>query len=338
MYRSCIFCSAALGSNDAIERFPVGKTLAFDGAKGRLWAVCPRCSRWNLAPIGERWEAVEDAERLFRDTRLRAQSENVGLAKLRSGTRLIRVGEALPGELALWRYGKALVDRRRAAITLSVGAAALVGASVAFGSAGGVLILLKSLAYHAVNSRLDEKRTIHRVSVGAARNVAIDRRYLRTASLAPAEEGGLAVYFPDVTAKAGHTPSGRILWTRYSALITGSDALAVLRRGTPALNGLGAGRSRVQSALDLVAAHGTEGYLSRLANQREPLVNHGVGRAERQARTLAVEMALHERDERRAMEGELAALEAMWREAEMIANIADQLPDLPRPDPPRLRA
>ncbi|HEX5870207.1 MAG TPA: hypothetical protein VFY65_07325, partial [Longimicrobium sp.] len=90
MYRNCIFCSSALGSNDSIERFPVGKSLAFDAEKGRLWAVCDRCARWNLAPIEERWEAIEDAERLFRDTRLRAQRENIGLAKLRDGTRLIR--------------------------------------------------------------------------------------------------------------------------------------------------------------------------------------------------------------------------------------------------------
>jgi hypothetical protein len=113
MYRSCIFCSAPLGSNESIERFPVGRSLAFDGAKGRLWAVCPKCARWNLAPIEERWEAIEDAERLFRDTRTQVQSENIGLAKLRDGTRLVRVGQALAGELAAWRYGESLVQRRR---------------------------------------------------------------------------------------------------------------------------------------------------------------------------------------------------------------------------------
>ena len=102
MYRSCIFCSAPLGSNESIERFPVGRRLAFDAEKGRLWAVCGRCARWNLAPIEERWEAIEDAERLFRDTRLRVQSENVGLARLPDGTTLVRVGEALP---ASWRRG-----------------------------------------------------------------------------------------------------------------------------------------------------------------------------------------------------------------------------------------
>lgn len=40
---------------------------------------------------------------------------------------------------------------------------------------------------------------------------------------------------------------------------------------------------------------------------------------------LALEMAVHEESERRAMEGELAALESAWREAEEIARIADAL-------------
>ena len=40
---------------------------------------------------------------------------------------------------------------------------------------------------------------------------------------------------------------------------------------------------------------------------------------------LALEMAAHEESERRAFEGELAALEAAWREAEEVAAIADRL-------------
>jgi hypothetical protein len=42
-------------------------------------------------------------------------------------------------------------------------------------------------------------------------------------------------------------------------------------------------------------------------------------------RRLAFEMALHEEQERRALEGELLALERAWREAEEIAQIADNL-------------
>ena len=40
---------------------------------------------------------------------------------------------------------------------------------------------------------------------------------------------------------------------------------------------------------------------------------------------LALEMSLHEEDERRALEGELAELEDRWREAEEIAAIADDM-------------
>ena len=40
---------------------------------------------------------------------------------------------------------------------------------------------------------------------------------------------------------------------------------------------------------------------------------------------LAMEMAAHEDIERRAMEGELAILEAAWKQAEEIASIADNL-------------
>jgi hypothetical protein len=43
------------------------------------------------------------------------------------------------------------------------------------------------------------------------------------------------------------------------------------------------------------------------------------------AARLALEMASHEESERRAMQGELALLEAAWRQAEEIAKIADNL-------------
>ena len=79
MYRTCIFCPADLGTNQALEAFPVGRSVAFDAHRGRLWAVCGKCGRWNLAPLEERWEAVEDAERAFRDDLvIGAQHERLG--------------------------------------------------------------------------------------------------------------------------------------------------------------------------------------------------------------------------------------------------------------------
>ena len=85
MYSTCIFCKRPLGTNEAIETFPVGRRLAFDPEKGRLWVVCRKCERWNLTPLEERWEAFEECERLFRDTRLRVSTDNVGLARLKEG-------------------------------------------------------------------------------------------------------------------------------------------------------------------------------------------------------------------------------------------------------------
>ena len=50
---------------------------------------------------------------------------------------------------------------------------------------------------------------------------------------------------------------------------------------------------------------------------------------------LALEMAANEDAERRALEGELASLEAAWRGAEEIAVIADHLfQDAPAPSRP----
>ncbi len=48
---------------------------------------------------------------------------------------------------------------------------------------------------------------------------------------------------------------------------------------------------------------------------------------------LALEMALHDEQERRPLGGEL---EAPWRQAEEIAGIAHRLPDLSAPELPRV--
>ena len=52
-----MFCKTPLGSNVVVEAFPVGRRLAFDPAKGRLWVVCRSCERWNLTSLEERDDA-----------------------------------------------------------------------------------------------------------------------------------------------------------------------------------------------------------------------------------------------------------------------------------------
>ena len=103
MYNTCTFCYAPLGHNEVLETFTVSRRVAFDPAKGCVWAVCPDCARWNLVPIEERWEVVEECERRFRKTSLRYSSGSIGLAWLGGNAELIRVGPALRPEIAAWR-------------------------------------------------------------------------------------------------------------------------------------------------------------------------------------------------------------------------------------------
>lgn len=103
MYTTCLFCHASLGANQVIEQFPVGRRLAFDPERGRLWVVCPKCERWNLSPFDTRWEAIEEAERQYRNTRRRVATDNIALARLSEGLELVRIGRPLRPEFAAWR-------------------------------------------------------------------------------------------------------------------------------------------------------------------------------------------------------------------------------------------
>lgn len=335
MYRHCVFCSTDLGANEALEAFPVGRSVAFDAWRGRLWAVCPRCARWNLAPIEERWEATEEADRLFTDTRVRVQSENVGLARLRDGTKLIRIGEALPGELAAWRYGTQLVKRRRK--YLLVGGAAVLGG---IALAGGVIALTASTAFVSMSGGLYNawqerqlKKVIHRVP-GAASPTGAPleiRRWQAQAATLAADEGGerIRLHLPDVNLKIPR----KNFWgkPRYTGEVVLDDeqARAVLGRAMVHVNAKGASRDNLHHAVGLLSEAGTAEDFLRATARTGRSLGKREDRPNRHLATptaLALEMALHEEGERRALEGELSALTAAWREAEEIAAIADALP------------
>src|SRR5207237_7457257 len=134
VFASCLFCNGPLGANDSIESFPIGNRLAFDSKKGRLWVVCPRCARWNLSPLDERWNAIDQCERAYRSTTLRVSTDNVGLARLAEGLELVRIGAPLRPEFAAWRYGTRF-NRRRRRVQVAAGsgviAAAAAGIAVA---------------------------------------------------------------------------------------------------------------------------------------------------------------------------------------------------------------
>jgi hypothetical protein len=330
MYRHCIYCSGDLGANEALEGFPVGRTISFDAAKGRLWAVCAKCARWNLAPIEERWEVIEGAERLFRDTRLRVQSENVGLAKLRDGTRLIRVGAALQGEMAAWRYGSTLEQRRKKYMVMSaavaVGATAVLG-GIAWAGMGGMLGMFGGLWQEH-----QRKRVVHYVPGHASpdgRGRTIRRWHVEGAWLEEDPENGVALHVPDTNLEKPRTDwSGNPKYNPAGVLaLTGQDARRALERSLVRVNEKGGKRDQLREAVSLIAAGGPEEYIRATARRRVTLGKRSDWERRRitPVSALALEMALHEEQERRAMEGELSILEAAWRDAEPIAAIADRL-------------
>ena len=137
-----MFCKKPLGANEVVEAFPVGRRLAFDASRGRLWVVCRTCQRWNLTPLEERWEAVETCEKLFRGTRIRTSSENIGLARHPEGLELVRIGKPLRPEFAAWRYGDQFGRRRRRAYAYLTGLSAAIAAYGLMGTAGSLVGLL----------------------------------------------------------------------------------------------------------------------------------------------------------------------------------------------------
>ena len=159
MYSTCIFCQQGLGRNEAIEHFPVGRRLAFDEAKGRLWVVCRKCERWNLTPLEERWEAIEECQRAFAATRMRVSTDHIGLARLKEGLELVRIGEPKRPEMAAWRYGDQFGRRRMKRFAMVGGAAVIVGGVIL---AGPVFGLIGGGAFNPVFNLFNAGRGIYR--------------------------------------------------------------------------------------------------------------------------------------------------------------------------------
>ena len=354
MYSTCLFCHGSLGRNESIEHFAVGRRLAFDAKKGRLWVICPGCTRWNLTPLEERWEAIEQCERSFRGTHVRVSTAHVGMARLRDGLELVRIGEPLRPEFAAWRYG-AQIQRRRKRMRIAGGvgiAAAAVAvpaaapALAAAGAAGSFLTLMVgggaltaylattffsppwALMYETMKNDLLSERVATQVPVGR-RILTIRFKHLRDAEF----EGRGSDELPAlrVTHDYGeHTFEGEQSLRTAGKLLTRAN----WRGGTPAEVDTAVQRiDRAGDAAQLLTS--TAVIAQRLRGRRlmagwREMNMLNVSYSER----LALEMAIHEESERRAFEGELSSLEAAWREAEEIAAIAD---GLLTPSPSRAR-
>jgi hypothetical protein len=320
MFSTCIFCHAGLGKNEAIEHFPVGRRLAYDAAKGRLWAVCRSCERWNLSPLEERWEAIEECERLFRETKLRVSTDNIGLARLKEGTTLVRVGEPQRPEMAAWRYGDQFHRRRRKHYTLVAAGAVAVGGFVI---AGPVMGLLGAGSVNLVNlpNMLNSLRPIAKVPVNG-KVLRLNRPMLNKVRLVPLSGGGFELTFPHF--------GQAVNWfglLKPGVALEGDAALRAARHLLPRINRAGGSPVDVAEAVRVLEATPDSASLFGRFARMSASERHGASNLSglRAPVRLALEMSLHEEDERRALEGELADLEDRWREAEEVAAIADDL-------------
>jgi hypothetical protein len=366
MYSTCLFCNRDLGRNTLLPTFPVGRRLAFDPERGRLWVVCTHCDRWNLTPIEERWEAVEECERQFRATRLRYSTDNVGLAQLRDGVDLVRIGRALRPEVAAWRYGRllrrwlprgpvaALARQARGAMDRAARLGDQVASTLSRAIPHDPLGCDPRIWLHIHRQGARVVDVVESPEPGGAR-ATIRYRHLEHAALTRPERG----------------QSWQLVVPHDEGLVTlsGTGGLRTAGRLLAGINRVGVTAEQVERAVRKIEDAGNpDDYFNRVvvgialrtawgripfAPSDERLALAGASDSERLAlyltsrsfwgrgaigsepRTLlpqlplvdrlALEMAAHEDIERQALEGELAALEAAWAEAEEIAAIADNL-------------
>jgi hypothetical protein len=334
VFSTCIYCNDALGRNERIEHFPVGRRLAFDAHRGRLWVVCPACDRWNLSPLDERWQAIEECERLFSETRVRTSTDEIGLARMRDGLTLIRIGRPQRPEFAAWRYGDQFGRRRKRQLLVTGAALSAVGIAYVGGVwlAGATFVSFGTGVFQRV---IDGRSgaVVARLRAEDGQLLQVRRKDAWRATIRRTEpDVPLAVQLPHADGVVS---------------LEGDSAADALRRVLPAVNRFGGTPEDVQRAVTSIetmggpeamlsrlrALHGTRAELSHLPTRsisrwrppREEVAQRGSLRAINATHRLALEMALHEEQERRALEGELDALADAWREAEEIAAIADGL-------------
>jgi hypothetical protein len=334
MFTRCLVCHAPFPANETLEHMPLGTRVAFDPRRGRLWAVCTQCKRWTLAPIEERWEALEELEKRVRDqARLLSQTENISL--LRDGRlEIVRVGRANMAEEAWWRYGKELLTRRKKFKTLSTAGAVGVGAAIWGGlTTGGMTFLAAWLLWDNLPSKIPDAARWLRFGGDAWRGRKacprcgyVFRRvtYRKRENLILASSQASSPEPPSPSNLAYRCP--RCGDFREGGLhLEGSEAEHTLRRVLAYHHFSGASEQRVLRATRLIQEAGSPDDLTRiLLRDGKRLRDLG------QTGGIALEIAANDSSEQRMLELELAELEARWKEEEELASIIDgELTPLP---------
>lgn len=352
MYATCIHCQSSLGRNQLLETLPVGRRIAFDEAKGRLWVVCSACGRWNLVPFESRYEAIEASERVFRESRMRMSTGQIGLAKTREGTELVRIGTPQRPEMAAWRYAGSLAKRRLrfAARTapVTIGLATVAKSSFGllsmFGPYGVTLIGISVASALAV--RYANRRTLARLDVSDA-YVDLNRNLVSHIRIEPSDAHGLRLLLPTIPAsRIGVSTLGSLLGEDEGRIVVGGriarddddadrfqryvtadgDLSPLLRVIMPIINEAGAPPPVIADATELLSRYDPDPRIILYGNRRDWSKAKRLTLSDaNEPRRLALEMLVHEESERRWIGGELKSLEAAWIRADEVASIADGL-------------
>src|SRR3989449_4521714 len=282
MYTTCAFCNAKLDGDGGPSGLGVGRRLACAEWRGVLVVLCRKCARWNRAPLDDRVERIETVARAAREAKLLAATEQVALLRWQAYD-LVRVGKPPRIELAPWRYGERLRARRQErlkyVIPLTVAAVGLgVAANVAAGGSLGVFVwnlhrLADGLYVTIVGNR---KVNLVEPPICAHCGALLELRakHVQHARVVPEAHADIAVV---VSCPHCH---------HEAAVLTGSDAHAVLRQGLSYLNTSRAGRRRAEEAARVVDLAGGPDRLIRGVAKRGLTL-----RSLRPERRLALEVA-----------------------------------------------
>lgn len=239
-------------------------------------------------------------------------TENIGLARLADGLELVRIGRALWPEFASWRYGDQFGRRRIRRLTgVSAGVLVLAGTGIGGVMTGATMLALSgsmwSLAQRIIYG--SPESTVARISIDD-RRVEISRAQADRIRLVGDKSDPWRMQLQD---------------NNFRFTIYGEDAERAAAAILPKMNLFGGTQREVRSAVDLIERAGDP--MSFVEIVRTSLdARRGVPiRRMPYPMRLALEMAAHEDAERRALRGELKALELAWKEAEEIAAISDQL-------------
>ena len=320
MFQRCLFCEKPFPDR-AFERFPCGRRVAYDAGRGRLWAICDHCHRWNLSPAEERRAAIESFERLARDRGyVVAKTANAALLYTEDHV-LLRVGAMELAEEAWWRYGREL--RKRHATYNSRGsrlsaysfaALAAVSESIGLTDTGIRIAWDETPIADVMRWRHFPWAAWHgRVRCPSCTSVLLAVRFDLSWWLYPirGDDGSLAIGVPCDRCDP---------WTPDKVYrIEGDDADYLLRRVLAYQQVAGASDTMLGDAMAAIRAAGTaHDFLTRLPERRASLWRMGP------ARRLALEIALNDRVERLAIHPELRKLEMQWAEENEIARIVDE--------------